>query len=281
MTRALGRASLTMVNGGDIRLDGGAMHGVVPKAMWSKLVSCDEHNRCTYTTNCLLVELGGRRVLVEAGNGDKFPARMKELFGIDHDRSISVALAEIGVEPDSIDVVVLTHLHFDHVGGCTRRVGEAVEPVFRRARHVVQRAELDAALHPHERNRASYLDENLGPLLEAGLVDAVDDEIEVTPGVRVLTSHGNSRGHQSVLIDGGGERALFLGDVVPTSVHVKLPWVMAYDLDVETTLRSKRSLLGRAIDEQWLVVWGHDAKGAGRLAWDDKGQPSVTSFESI
>lgn len=272
MTRALGNASLTMVNGGDIRLDGGAMHGVVPKTMWSKLVSCDEHNRCTYTTNCLLVELHGRRVLVEAGNGDKFPARMKEIFGIDHDRSVSVALAEIGVEPDSIDVVVLTHLHFDHVGGCTRRAGAAVEPVFRRARHVVQRAELDAALHPHERNRASYLDENLGPLLEAGLVDAVDGEVEVTPGVRVLPTPGHSRGHQSVLIDGGGERALFLGDVVPTSVHVRLPWTMAYDLDVEATLASKRGLYQRALAEDWLVLFGHDRRHGAHLARDARGE---------
>ena len=272
MTRALGRASLTMVNGGDIRLDGGAMHGVVPKTLWSKLVSCDEHNRCTYTTNCLLVELGGRRVLVEAGNGDKFPARMKEIFGIDHDRSIAVALSEIGVEPDSIDVVVLTHLHFDHVGGCTRRAGDSVEPVFRRARHVVQRAELDAALHPHERNRASYLDENLGPLLEAGLVEAVDGEVEVTPGVRVLPTPGHSRGHQSVLIDGGGERALFLGDVVPTSVHVRLPWTMAYDLDVEATLASKKGLYERALAQDWLVLFGHDRRHGAHLARDPRGE---------
>ena len=219
MTRALGSASLTMVNGGDVRLDGGAMHGVVPKTLWNRLISCDEHNRCTYTTNCLLVEIGGRRVLVESGNGDKFPDRLKEIYGIDHDRSVAVALAEIGVEPDSIDFVVLTHLHFDHVGGCTRRTGSGVEPVFRRARHIVQRAELDAALHPHERSRASYLDENIGPLVAAGLIDVVDGEAEVTPGVRVLPTPGHSRGHQSVLIDGGGERALFLGDVVPTSIH--------------------------------------------------------------
>lgn len=272
MTRALGRASLTMVNGGDIRLDGGAMHGVVPKTLWSKLVSCDEHNRCTYATNCLLVELGGRRVLIESGNGDKFPARMKEIFGIEHDRSIAVALAELGVEPDSIDVVVLTHLHFDHVGGCTRRTGAGVEPVFRRARHVVQRAELDAALHPHERNRASYLDENLGPLLEAGLIDPVEGELEVTPGVHVLPTPGHSRGHQSVLVDGGGERALFLGDVVPTSVHVRLPWTMAYDLDVEATLASKKGLYERALAEDWLVLFGHDRRHGAHLARDSRGE---------
>ena len=273
MTRSLGDATLTMINGGDFRLDGGAMHGVVPKSLWSRLVSCDEHNRCTYSTNCLLVEIGGKRVLIETGNGDKFPAKLKDIYGIDHDRSVAVALRELGVEPESIDLVVLTHLHFDHVGGCTRRTASGVEPVFPRARHVVQAAELQAALHPHERNRASYLPENLEPLQAAGLLQPVDGEAEVLPGVRVLPTPGHSRGHQSVLIDGGDEKALFLGDVVPTSVHVPLPWVMAYDLDVEATLTSKKRLYARALEERWLLLFGHDRRHGAHLAVDDRGQP--------
>jgi glyoxylase-like metal-dependent hydrolase (beta-lactamase superfamily II) len=271
--RKLGDATLTMVNGGDFRLDGGAMHGVVPKTIWSSLVSCDEHNRCTYTTNCLLAEVGGKRVLVETGNGDKFPPRLKDIYGIDHDRSVAVALAELGVEPASIDVVVLTHLHFDHVGGCTRRTTTGVEPVFPRARHVVQRAELEAARHPHVRNKASYLAENVEPLAAAGLLEVVEGEVEVAPGVRVVPSPGHSRGHQSVLIDGGGgERALFLGDVVPTSVHVPLPWVMAYDLDVERTLASREALYERALAERWLLLFGHDRRHGGYLARGDGGR---------
>ena len=276
MTRSLGDATLTMVNGGDFRLDGGAMHGVVPKTIWNRLVSCDDKNRCTYATNCLLIEVGGRRVLVETGNGDKFPPKLKDIYGIDHDRSVVAALGELGVEPDSIDVVVLTHLHFDHVGGATRRTASGVEPVFRRARHVVQRAELEAAHHPHERNRASYLPENIEPLEAAGLIDAVEGAAEVVPGVRVVPTPGHSHGHQSVLIDGGsGEKALFLGDVVPTSVHVPLPWVMGYDLDVEATLASKKRLYRTALDEKWLLLFGHDRHHATTLTVDDKGQPSA------
>jgi glyoxylase-like metal-dependent hydrolase (beta-lactamase superfamily II) len=275
MTLRLGDATLTMVNGGDFRLDGGAMHGVVPKTLWSKLVACDDKNRCTYATNCLLVDIGGKRVLVETGNGAKFAARERDIYGIDHDRAVDVALRELGVEPASIDVVIMTHLHFDHAGGATRRRGDAVEPVFPRARHVVQARELDAALHPHERNRASYLAENLEPLRAAGLLETVDGEAEIVPGVRVMPTPGHTPGHQSVLIDGslgGGDRkAVFLGDVVPTSVHVPLPWVMAYDLDVEATLASKRRLYERAAGERWLLLFGHDRHHAAELELDGRG----------
>jgi glyoxylase-like metal-dependent hydrolase (beta-lactamase superfamily II) len=279
--RRLGDATLTMLNGGDFRLDGGAMHGVVPKTIWSQLVSCDADNRCTYTTNCLLVEIGGKRVLVESGNGDKFAPRLKAIYGIDHDRSIGVALAELGVEPASIDVVVLTHLHFDHVGGCTRQTATGLEPVFPRARHVVQRAELDAARTPHDRNRASYLAENLEPLVAAGLVEVVEGEVEVVPGVRVVPSPGHSRGHQSVLIDGGDQQALFLGDVVPTAVHVPMPWIMGYDLDVEGTLRSRRSLYDRALAGRWLVLFGHDRRHGAYLGADDRGRVQVAELVDV
>jgi glyoxylase-like metal-dependent hydrolase (beta-lactamase superfamily II) len=271
MSTQLGDIRLTMVNGGDFRLDGGAMHGVVPKTIWSKLVSCDEHNRCTYTTNCLLVETAGQRVLIETGNGDKFPAKLKDIYGIDHDRSVVDSLADIGVEPESIDVVVLTHLHFDHSGGATRAVGSGVEPTFANADVVVQKAELDAALHPHERNRASYLAENVEPLVAAGRIRAVEGRAEVAPGISVIPTPGHSHGHQSVLIDGGDAKALFLGDVVPTSLHVRLPYIMAYDLDVEATLESKRSIFERAESEDWLLLFGHDRHHGARLARDDRG----------
>jgi glyoxylase-like metal-dependent hydrolase (beta-lactamase superfamily II) len=273
-----GDLTLTLVNGGNFRLDGGAMHGVVPKVVWNRLVSCDELNRVEYATNCLLVEGRGKRILIETGNGDKFPEREREMYGIDHDQSVEKNLRALGVEPDSIDYVVMTHLHFDHSGGATRRGGGgALEPVFKRARHVVQRGELEDATHPHERNRASYLAENIGPLVDAHLLQLVDGESELVPGVRVIPTPGHTAHHQSVLIDDGhGHKALFLGDVVPTSLHVRLPFIMAYDLDIVGTLESKRRVLGRAIDERWLAIFGHDTTlTAGYLGYDKKGQITV------
>jgi glyoxylase-like metal-dependent hydrolase (beta-lactamase superfamily II) len=281
---ALGDLKLTMLNGGNFRLDGGAMHGVVPKTIWSKLVSCDDLNRVEYTTQCLLVETPTERVLVETGNGDKFSPKLKEIYGIDHDRAIGVALKEAGLEPDDIDTVVMTHLHFDHSGGTTRRTASGgFEPLFRRARHVVQRREWEDATHPHERNRASYLQENVGPLEEAGLLQLVDGETEIAPGVRVIPTPGHTAGHQSILIGPpDGPKALFLGDAVPTAVHVRLPWVMAYDLDPARNMETKRSLFTRALAEDWLLVWGHDHDhAAGRLGVDKDGAFVVRELVNI
>ena len=279
-----GDLELTLINGGNFRLDGGAMHGVVPKTIWSRLVSCDELNRVEYATNCLLVESGGRRTLIETGNGDKFPEKEREIYGIDHDRSVEKNLRAAGVEPQSIDFVVMTHLHFDHSGGATRRTaGGRVEPVFARARHVIQRGELDDATHPHERNRASYLAENIAPLVDASLVQLVDGEAEFAPGLRVIPTPGHTAHHQSVLIDDGhGHKALFLGDVVPTSLHLKLPFIMAFDLDVVATLETKRHLLARAVDERWLVIFGHDKDlQSGYLGRDARGQIAVVEPVSL
>jgi glyoxylase-like metal-dependent hydrolase (beta-lactamase superfamily II) len=277
----LGDLTLTALNGGNFRLDGGAMHGVVPKTLWSKLVSCDDRNRVEYSTRCLLVEGRGHRVLIETGNGDKFPDKLKDIYGIHHDRGVADALREVGLLPDAIDTVVMTHLHFDHSGGATRRTDAGAEPIFRRARHVVQAREWHDATHPHERNRASYLAENILPL--EGHLQLVEGEVEVAPGVRVVPTPGHTAGHQSVLIgDPGGPRVLFLGDVVPTAVHVRLPWVMAYDLEPARTLETKRALFGRALEEGWTVVWGHDLDHvAGRLALDRDGQPTVAEYVSL
>jgi glyoxylase-like metal-dependent hydrolase (beta-lactamase superfamily II) len=280
----LGDARLTMLNGGNFRLDGGAMHGVVPKTLWSKLVSCDELNRCEYTTRCLLVEVAGRRILVETGNGDKFAPKLKAIYGIDHDRSVRDALHELGLEPEAIDTVVMTHMHFDHSGGTTRRSATgALEPAFPRARHVVQAREWQDATHPHERNRASYLGENILPLADAGLLQLVDGEAEIAPGVRVLPTPGHTVGHQSVLIGApDGPKALFLGDVVPTAVHTRLPWVMGYDLEPARTVDTKRALFQRALEEDWLLLWGHDRDHmGGRLAVDKDGNYVVRELVTI
>jgi len=213
-------------------------------------------------------------VLVETGNGEKFTPKEKDIYGIEHDGSIEKTLRAAGIEPDSIDYVLMTHLHFDHSGGTTRDNGA---PVFPRAKHVVQAKELYDAQHTHERNRASYLTEHIAPLVDAGLLVTVDGEAEIAPGIVVLPTPGHTRGHQSVLLsDGNGHNVVFFGDVIPTAVHLRLPFIMAYDLDVVGTLETKRALLSRVEQEHWLAVFGHEqGTRAGYLRRDDKGNHVV------
>jgi glyoxylase-like metal-dependent hydrolase (beta-lactamase superfamily II) len=279
-----GDLTVTLVNGGNFRLDGGAMHGVVPKTLWSRLVSCDAQNRVEYATNCLYVEGRGQRILIETGNGAKFSPKEREIYGIAHDESVESNLRARGIDPLSIDLVLMTHLHFDHAGGTTRRTSAGgMELVFANARHVIQRGELDDATHPHERNRASYLAENVAPLVEAQRVQLVDGAAEVAPGVRVVPTPGHTAHHQSIVIeDGLGHHLIFFGDVIPTAVHLRLPFIMAYDLDVVRTLETKRELLRRALDEKWLVVFGHELEApAGYLTADARGQLTVGERVSL
>lgn len=278
----LGDWDIRAIEAERFRLDGGAMHGVVPRALWAPLAPPDADNRAQYTTRCLLLEGHGRRILVETGNGDKWSAREMRTFAIEPGAGIARRLRDAGVEPDSVDTVVLTHLHFDHVGGAVwRDESGAPRPTFARARHVAQRQEISDAFHPNERTRASYRAENLDPLAAAGLLHAVDGETEIAPGLRVVPTPGHTAGHQSVLVEGEGRaRLLFFGDVVPTSVHLKLPWIMAYDLAPLETLETKRRLIERAAREGWIVVWGHDVeRAAARVRLDERG--NGVAFEPV
>jgi len=273
----LGNWTVRAIEAERFRLDGGAMHGVVPKTLWARVAPPDELNRVEYTTRCLLIEGLGRRILIETGNGDKWSAREREIYAIEPAAGITRRLKAAGVEPGTVDTLVATHLHFDHIGGATWRDEKGVlHPTFPRARHVTQKTELYDAFHPHERNRASYLDENLRPLADASLFVEVEGESEIAPGVRVIPTPGHTPGHQSVLITGNGEKVLFCGDVMPTSAHLRLPWVMAYDVLPHTTLETKRAIVERAVREGWMLAWGHDRDIAGgRITLDAKGNPVI------
>ena len=258
----LGDARLTMLNGGNFRLDGGAMHGVVPKThlVQAGLVRRAQPRRVQHALPADRDRATGASWSRPA-TATSFPPKLKDIYGIDHDRSIADALREVGLEPDAIDTVVMSHLHFDHSGGTTRRTagGRRSSRCSGGRATSCRRREWEDATHPHERNRASYLPENIFPLGESGLLQIVDGETEIAPGVRVVPTPGHTAGHQSVLLgQPGGPQRLFLGDVVPTAVHTRLPCVMSYDLDPARTVETKRALFQRAIEEDWLLLWGHD-----------------------
>ncbi|MBW3533955.1 MAG: MBL fold metallo-hydrolase [Gemmatimonadetes bacterium] len=243
-------------------LDGGAMFGVVPRPLWERRLPPDERNRIPLALRCLLVEAPGALVLVDTGIGNKEGAKFKDIYGVSNDGSptrLEDGIRAAGFRPADIDIVLSTHLHFDHAGGNTLldEDGE-LRPAFPGARHVVQKAELEFAHRDNERIRASYILRNIDPVTDAGLWDLVEGEAAVTEGVRVLPTPGHTPHHHSVLVENDGETLCYLADVCPTAAHVPLPWIMGYDLEPLVTLDSKKGLWTRARREGWLLAFEHD-----------------------
>jgi glyoxylase-like metal-dependent hydrolase (beta-lactamase superfamily II) len=271
----LGDFRLDVVSDGTFRLDGGAMFGVVPRVLWERVYPPDDRNRIRLGLNCLLVRTGRETVLVDTGIGEKWSERERDMYGIAHETTVAGSLGALGLAPDDVDVVVCTHLHFDHAGGNTRPgpEGEPV-PTFPRARYVVQAGELATARAPHERERASYLAENWEPLVASGQLETVEGETEVVPGVRVFPVRGHNDYTQLVSVESGGERAVYFADVVPTTRHLRPAWVMGYDLYPVELLERKKELVARAEREAWVCVFEHDHEmPMARIVRDERGNP--------
>lgn len=261
-TTDVGGIRIHALEAGTQWLDGGAMFGVVPRPLWSRHAPPDERNRIPLALRCLLIEAPGALVLVDTGIGNKESERFHQIYGVDNagePTRLEDAIRAAGFAPDDVDIVVSTHLHFDHAGGNTRlrSVGDVV-PSFPDAEYVVQDAEFRFAHRPNERIRASYLSDNFDPIEKAGLWRFVEGEAEVTEGVRVIPTPGHTPHHQSVLIQSDGETACYLADVCPTVAHLPLPWIMGYDLEPLVTLESKRELWERAFRDDWLLIFEHD-----------------------
>ena len=265
-TRALGDFRVHALEAGLVRLDGGAMFGVVPKPLWERRIPADARNRIPLALRCLLVETPDELVLIETGLGNKENDKFLDIYGVDnasshpaHPDRLQQLITEAGFRPEDVGVVIDTHLHFDHAGGNTFRDAEGrVRVAFPNARYVVQRGEWEWAHRANERTSASYLPDNYEPVMAAGQLDLVEGDVEIVPGISVMRTPGHCPHHQSVVLRSGGETACFLADVMPTFAHLPLPWVMGYDVEPLVTLESKRALLERAVDERWLLVSTHD-----------------------
>jgi glyoxylase-like metal-dependent hydrolase (beta-lactamase superfamily II) len=271
----LGALDLLPLSDGFFSLDGGAMFGVVPKVLWHRRVPADDRNRIRMGMRPLLVRAGRLSVLIDAGIGDKMTDKELDIYAVDRHEHLDHALAGAGLTAADIDVVIATHLHFDHAGGFTARVDGAVRPRFRRARYVVREGEWRDATHPHERNRASYFAENYVPLQEAGVVDFVREDGEVLPGLSVWRTGGHTMHHQIVKIESEGQTAVFVADLIPTTAHVDLPWIMAYDLYPMDTLAYKRQFLREAIEREYVIFFEHDPNVAAGIIREREGRTFV------
>jgi glyoxylase-like metal-dependent hydrolase (beta-lactamase superfamily II) len=269
----IGRYSCRPIDTGGFALDGGAMFGVVPRALWERSAPPDEKNRISMTARALLLEGEGRKILIDTGNGGKGDEKFRSIYRIETPGSgILRALALAGVAVEEITDVVLTHLHFDHAGGATVREGEEIRPTFPNAVYHVQREHWEAAHAPTERDRASFFSENYDPLESAGVIRFAEGNGEILPGLRVELVHGHTSAMQCPIISDGRTTLFYCADLVPMTAHVPLPWIMAYDLRPLVTLEEKRRLMARALEEEWILFFEHDPSVAsGRIVRDDKG----------
>jgi len=244
----------------EFRLDGGAMFGVVPRNLWTKVCPPDEQNRIRMNMNCVFIEAGRERILIDTGIGEKWSEKLRAMYGIDRQRSLGESVHAIaGVRPEEITIVVNTHLHFDHAGGNTRHEGSnKVVASFPNARYFVSLAEYEHAEAPNERDRASYFTENWQPLKESGQLELKAADYEVVTGLRLETCAGHNRSMQCWRLDRDGQTLFGFADLVPTRAHVPFAWIMGYDLYPVETLEAKKKLLPQAAREGWTCVFYHD-----------------------
>jgi glyoxylase-like metal-dependent hydrolase (beta-lactamase superfamily II) len=274
----VGRLKVHAIQAGGQRLDGGAMFGVVPKPLWERRIQADERNRIQLGMRCLLVEHERGLVLIDNGAGNKENQKFHDIYGVENTGTggrtlLEDGLRSLGVNPGEIVLMIDTHLHFDHAGGNTFVNAEGtIAPTFPNARYVVQRGEYEWATHTNERTAASYFAHNFEPVVAAGLFDFANGETEVWPGIRLIPTPGHTPHHQSILLESDGAKVFYPADLSPTASHIPLPWIMGYDVEPLRTLETKKVMWRRAVDEEWLLLFEHDAfVTSGRIEADGKG----------
>ena len=255
----LGSFPINGLRDGFFRLDGGAMFGVVPKTLWERIYPADDKNRIRLGLNSLLVQSGDFNLIIDTGIGSHFDSKLSGLYTVDNEPGLIAALEKVGLKPEDIDIVINTHLHFDHCGGNTIvSEGRDILPAFPRARYIIQKGEWESALRPNARDRASYLEQYFVPLKERGQLQLVEGDTEISEGLEVVLASGHTAHHQCVKIESEGQTLFFLGDMVPTSGHVGLPYIMSYDLFPLETMKNKERFYQQAIEEDWTVAFNHD-----------------------
>lgn len=284
MTLALGPWTLDAVLDGTFALDGGAMFGVVPKPLWEQKIPADEKNRIPLALRCLLAQSGGRRVLVDTGIGDVFlGTKFQDIYKIEKEpEGVRGGLRRLGVAPEEITDVVITHLHFDHAGGVTHRRRDGARVLsFPRATYHVQRRQWAWAHHPTERDRQSFMAEAYALLEESGRLHLLEGETELCPGLTVHVSEGHTVGMQLVRVSADGASLVHCADLIPTSAHLRVAWHMGYDLYPLTCMEEKRMLLAQAIEEGWTLFFEHDPRIAACKVREEKGEAAIASVVDL
>ena len=269
----IGKWEVFSIESGFFKLDGGAMMGSVPRVLWEKTNPPDSFNRIDLSLRCLLIDDGKNVVLIESGIGDKNPEKFKKMFAIDHSKhTLSNALSKHGYNNKDITHMILTHLHFDHSGGALYYdKSGSLQPAFPNAKYYVSKRNWDIGLRPSPRDQASYLGDNYELLEDKGLLELFDDNCEILDGISGYAVDGHTTGQQLIKISDQGKSIVFVSDLIPLKSHLKLPWIMGYDLNAALTLKEKKLFLDKACDKNWLLFFYHDPDTvAVRITKDDK-----------
>jgi glyoxylase-like metal-dependent hydrolase (beta-lactamase superfamily II) len=275
----LGDLELTILTDGSYFLDGGAMFGVVPKPLWEKRMPANDRNQILLGTNTVVVRTGKHTVVIETGIGNKLSEKQRSIF--DSRQLLMQSFQAAAIPPEEVDVVINTHLHFDHCGwNTTRREDGSIVPTFPNARYFAHRGEVDHGHLQLERDAVSYISENYDPLIANGQMTLLDVEAghsqEIVSGVSVEVFPGHTAQMMAVMLDSAGKRACYISDLVPTSAHLDVTWVLGYDLYPLTCIEQRKRFLSRAIPEQWLVLFTHDHHHPmGYIEMGDKGKPRL------
>ena len=252
----IGSVEFFIVSDGVMHQDAGGVFGLVPRALWEKVNAPDEQNRVPAALNCLLLISQGKKILIDTGLGEKLNPRQEANFGREGGSQLLANLAQLGFAPDDIDLVINTHLHVDHCGGNTRRVAEQIVASFPRAEYWIQKLEWADAAFPNERTRATYFAENFQPLERVRLLEG---DTRVTDEIKCIITRGHTRAHQSILIESGGEKAFYLGDMAGRAVYMeRMAWIPAYDVEPLESLETKRRVRDWALEENALLIFEHD-----------------------
>jgi glyoxylase-like metal-dependent hydrolase (beta-lactamase superfamily II) len=269
----IGEYKLTAINSGYFKLDGGAMFGIIPRPLWEKTNPPDSLNRIKLTTRNLLLQRKGRNILIDTGMGNKWDDKSKSIYDIDqNEASLQSELLKIGLLPEDITDVILTHLHFDHTGGSTIMDNGKLIPAFPSAKYYVQKQNLEWARNSTEKDQGSYIKENFIPLFELGVLDLIHGDTKFDKNIEFIVVNGHTFGQQLIKISDGINSLLYCGDMFPTTSHIPLPYIMGYDLQPLVTLSEKKKLLQKAAEENWKLFFEHDPDTiVATIAKTDKG----------
>ncbi len=279
----IGKYELKIINSGYFWLDGGAMFGIIPKPLWEKTNLPDSANRIKLSTRNLLLINGNRKILIDSGMGNKWDAKSKNIYSINQDEfSLDNELVKAGIKAAEITDIIITHLHFDHTGGSIKLENGKLIPAFPNAKYYVQKKNFEWAVNPSERDRGSYIKENFVPIFQAGLLNLIDNNIDFDDEIEFLVVNGHTFSQQLVKISDSSTTILFCGDLIPTSSHIPIPYVMGYDLQPLVTVQEKKNILSQAHEEQWKLFFEHDPEFAlATIKKTDKGFQVDEKFREL